>query len=95
MPQSTGGPKYAYRLRVRVLILGPDANTSLTEEACLETKARVEGDAVDLVWLVGALVYARARGQSKVVDYLQTIADDMVFEAEVAARRSSLLSRVQ
>jgi hypothetical protein len=61
----------------------------------LETKAGVEGDAVDLGWLVGALDYARERGQSKIVDCLEIIADDMVFEAEMAARRASLLSRVK
>jgi hypothetical protein len=64
------------------------------EGAWLETKAAVEGDAGALVWLVSALEYTRAQGQSKVVDYLETIADDVVFEAEMSARRVSLLSRV-
>jgi hypothetical protein len=58
----------------------------------LETKAGLEGDTVASVWLVGALEYARVRGQSKLVDYLETIADDVAFEAEMAARRASLLS---
>lgn len=61
----------------------------------METKAGVEGDAVDLVWLVGALEYAGERVQSKIVDCLEIIAGDMVFEAEMAARRASLLSRVK
>jgi hypothetical protein len=61
----------------------------------LETKAGVEGDAVTLVWLVNALEYAREQGQSKIVDHLESIADDVVFEAEMTARRSSLLFRVK
>ena len=61
----------------------------------METKAGVEGDAGDLVWLVGALKYAGERVQSKIVDCLEIIAGDMVFEAEMAARRASLLSRVK
>jgi hypothetical protein len=47
-----------------------------------------------LAWLVSALEQARSQGQTKVVDYLETIADDMVFEMEMAARRASLRSRV-
>jgi len=61
----------------------------------LEAKAGVEGDTVELVWLVNALEYTRARGQSNIVDYLETIADDVVFQAEMVARRASLLSRVK
>jgi hypothetical protein len=61
----------------------------------LETKAAVEGGAVDPVWLVNALEHARASGQSKSVHYLETIADDVVFEAEMAASRASLLSRLK
>jgi hypothetical protein len=61
----------------------------------LEAKADVEGGTVALVWLVGALEYARAQGQSRIVDYLETIADDVVFETEMVARRASLLSRVK
>jgi hypothetical protein len=58
----------------------------------LETKAGVEGDAVALGWLVSALDYARARGQSQSVEYLETIVDDVLFETEMAARRTALLS---
>jgi hypothetical protein len=60
----------------------------------LETKSGVEGDAVAMSWLVSALDYARARGQSQIVVYLEAIADDVVFETEMAARRTSLLSDV-
>jgi hypothetical protein len=61
----------------------------------LETKAGVEGDAVALGWLVSALGYARARGQSQTVEHLETIVDDVLFETEMAARRASLLSDVK
>jgi hypothetical protein len=40
-----------------------------------------------LVWLVSALEHARSRGQTKVVGYLEDVADDVVFEVEAAARR--------
>jgi hypothetical protein len=40
-----------------------------------------------LVWLVSALEHARSRGQTKVVGYLEEVADDVVFEVEAAARR--------
>ena len=95
MPQSTDGPKCAYRLVVRALTLSSGADTPLRKGAWLETKAGVEGDAVTLVWLVNALEYAREQGQSKIVDHLESIADDVVFEAEMTARRSSLLFRVK
>ena len=60
----------------------------------METKAGVEGDGVALSWLVSALDYARVRGQSQIVVYLEAIADDVAFETEMAARRTSLLSGV-
>jgi hypothetical protein len=41
-----------------------------------------------LAWLVEALERARSRGQTKVVAYLEEVADEIVFEVEVAARRS-------
>lgn len=44
-----------------------------------------------LQWLVTALEYTRSRGQTKVVGYLEEVADDLVFEAEMAARRTSLV----
>ena len=60
----------------------------------METKSGVEGDAVVMSWLVSALDYARARGQNQSADYFETIVDDVVFETEMAARRTSLLSDV-
>jgi hypothetical protein len=41
-----------------------------------------------LLWLVSALEHARARGQKKLVGYLEAVVDDVVFEMEVAARKS-------
>lgn len=43
-------------------------------------------DTVTLAWLVSALEQARREGQSKAVAYLEDVADDMVFEVELAAR---------
>ena len=51
-------------------------------------------DTVTLEWLVKSLELARSQGQTEIVDHLETIAADMVFEMEMAARRASLLSRV-
>ena len=44
-----------------------------------------------LEWLVTALDYTRSNGQTKVVGYLGEVADDIVFETEIAARRTSLV----
>ena len=60
----------------------------------MELKAKLDNDAATLGWLVEALEQARSQEQTEVVDHLETIAADMVFEMEMAARRASLLSRV-
>ena len=44
-----------------------------------------------LEWLVSALEYARTRDQTRVVGYLEEVADDVVFEVEMVARRTSLV----
>ncbi len=44
-------------------------------------------EAETLTWLVRALEHARARGQAKVVSYLELVVEDVVFEVEAAARR--------
>ena len=44
-----------------------------------------------LAWLVSALEHTRSRGQTKLVGYLEEVADDVVFEVEMAARRASLV----
>ncbi len=40
-----------------------------------------------LAWLEAALEHARADGQTRVVGYLETVLDDVVFEMESVARR--------
>ncbi len=40
-----------------------------------------------LAWLVSALEQARREGQSKAVGYLEAVADDVMFEMEMAARQ--------
>jgi hypothetical protein len=55
----------------------------LTPEAYTETAT--------LEWLVTALQYTRSRGQTKVVGYLEEVADDIVLELEMVARRTSLV----
>jgi hypothetical protein len=47
-----------------------------------------------MAWLLSALEQARRQGQTKLVYCLETIADDVVFEMEMAARRASLLSKM-
>ena len=48
----------------------------------------VDSETETLAWLVSALEHVRSRGQTKVVGYLEEVADDVVFEVEAAARRS-------
>jgi len=55
----------------------------LTQEADSETAT--------LEWLVTALQYTRSNGQTKVVGYLEEVADDVVFEVEMEIRRTSLV----
>jgi hypothetical protein len=52
-------------------------------------------ETVDLSWLISALDHARSLNQTDIIDYLQSVADDVVFETEMAARRASLLSRAK
>ena len=60
----------------------------------MELRGGVDNETAASAWLVRALEQARTRSQVKLVDYLETIADDVVFEVEMAARRASLLSKV-
>ena len=60
----------------------------------MELKTNMDDDTATLAWLVGALEQARSQGQTKIVDCLETIAEDVVFEMEMAARRASVGSRV-
>jgi hypothetical protein len=69
-------------------------NYILAEGVQLEPQTDLDDDTAILAWLVGALEQARSQGQTRIVDHLETIADDVVFEMEMIARRASLLSRV-
>ena len=60
----------------------------------MEPQTDVDDDTGTLAWLVGALEQGRSQGQTRIVDHLETIADAVVFEMEMIARRASLLSRV-
>ena len=60
----------------------------------MEPRMDVDNDTATLAWLVGALEQAHARGETRLVDYLETIADDVVFEMEMIARRASLRPQV-
>jgi hypothetical protein len=51
----------------------------------------VNAETATLEWLVTALQYTRSRGQTKVVGYLEEVADDVVLEVEMVARRTSLV----
>lgn len=53
----------------------------------MELKADVDNYTATLAWLVSALEYSRRQEQTKVLYYLETIADDVVFEIESAATR--------
>ncbi len=43
-----------------------------------------------LEWLVSALDHARSRDQTKLVGYLEEIADEVVFEVEAARERGHM-----
>ena len=51
----------------------------------------VDSETATLAWLVEALEHARSNCQTKVVGYLEEVADDVVFEVEMVARRASLV----
>jgi hypothetical protein len=61
----------------------------------LELKMNMDDHTATLAWLVGTLEQAHSQEQTRVVDYLEAIADDVVFEMEMAARRASLLSKAK
>jgi hypothetical protein len=51
-------------------------------------------EAATLAWLVSALEHMRSRGQMKLVGYLEEVADDVVFEVEMVARRTCLVGHL-
>ncbi len=52
----------------------------------LEVPAGADDETATLVWLMGALQRAREGGHERLAGYLEAVADDVVFEAEAAAR---------
>jgi hypothetical protein len=52
-----------------------------------DLKPGADAETATLAWLVSALEHARSKGQTKLVGYLEEVADDVVFEVEAAARR--------
>ena len=68
-------------------LLYPTVPTShLAGGSTLDSALAGETDAAILTWLVGALEHARARGQTRLVSYLEAVVDDVVFEVKAAAR---------
>jgi hypothetical protein len=61
--------------------------SSLGKGKRLEVMVSTHDGTVDLAWLVDALKYTHGNGQTRVVDYLEAVLDDVVFEMESAARK--------
>ncbi len=53
----------------------------------LDVTSVMDTDTATLAWLVSALEQARARGEMKLVGYLEAVVEDVIFEVEAAARR--------
>ena len=89
------GPKYAggeHADRVllqQLRVLPLNGGTLLLEGL----RSEADSETATLEWLVTALDYARSKGQTKVVGYLEEVADDVVFEVEMVARRTSLVGK--
>ena len=60
----------------------------------LDAPTGVDSETATLGWLMDALEQARSQGQSKAVGYLEAVAEDVLFETEMAARRGAKASRV-
>lgn len=57
----------------------------------LEVQVGSDTQTATLAWLVSALERARTQGQSRTVGYLEAVADEVMFEMEMAERRASLV----
>ena len=53
-----------------------------------DLKQGADTETATLAWLVRALEHACARGQTKLMGYLEEAADEVVFEVEAARGRS-------
>ncbi len=56
----------------------------------LDVPIGADTETATLDWLVHALEQARGEGNQKLVEYLEAVADDFVFEAESAAREGRI-----
>ncbi len=59
----------------------------ITGGSRLDSMLGADTDTATLAWLASALEHARSQGQDRVVEHLEAIVDDVVFELESAARR--------
>lgn len=58
----------------------------------LELTREIDTETATLAWLVSALEHARTRGHAPLIDYLDAVVEDVVFEMESAARRGEYIS---
>jgi len=56
----------------------------------LDVPVGADPETATLGWLVSALEQAREGGSKRLVGYLEAVADDLVFEAESAARQGRI-----
>jgi hypothetical protein len=61
--------------------------TLVTGGNTLDSMSVADTEAATPAWLVAALEHSRKQGQTKLVSYLEAVADDVVFEMESAAPR--------
>jgi hypothetical protein len=59
----------------------------LTGGSRLDSLLGADTEKATLTWLMQALEHARSQGQDRIVEHLEAIVDDVVFEMESAARR--------
>jgi hypothetical protein len=86
-PNCAGAEHSVAVLLQQLRVLPLNGGTLLTEGLAPEA----DTETATLEWLVTALSYTRSRSQTKVVGYLEEVADDVVLEVEMAARRASLV----
>lgn len=56
----------------------------------MDSTLSVVNDTSTLLWLMNALGHARSQDQTRLVDYLEAILDDLVFEMEATSRAGSV-----
>ena len=59
----------------------------LTGGRRLDSMLGADTENATLAWLMRALEHTRSQGQEKIVDYLEAVVDEVLFEMESAARR--------